>query len=97
MRARWIDTIKIWAKCLKTDVVALWLASKDPWVPGSAKLIAGLVAAYALSLIDLIPDFIPILGYLDDLLLIPTGIVLAVRLIPPLRSWRISRRSGETS
>lgn len=63
-------------------MVALWLAARDRRTPLSAKLLAGAVAAYALSPIDLIPDFIPVLGYLDDLLLVPAGIWLAVRLIP---------------
>jgi len=62
--------------------VALWLAARDPRVPLVAKLVAGAVAAYALSPIDLIPDFIPVLGYLDDLVIVPLGIILAVKLIP---------------
>lgn len=73
---------KAWAKALKRDVIALWLAARDPRVPLAAKLVAGAVAAYALSPVDLIPDFIPILGYLDDLILVPFGILLAIRLIP---------------
>jgi len=72
-----------WAGKIKRDVVALYLAGRDPRVPWCAKLAAACVAAYALSPVDLIPDFIPILGYLDDLLLVPLGIVLVVRLIPP--------------
>lgn len=75
--------LRQWARTLKRDVVALWLAARDPRVPLGAKLVAALVAAYALSPIDLIPDFIPVLGLLDDLLLVPLGIALAVRLIPP--------------
>ena len=71
-----------WAKSLKRDVVALWLAARDPRTPWHAKLLAGFVAAYALSPIDLIPDFIPVLGYLDDLLIVPAGIWLAVRQVP---------------
>ena len=63
-------------------MVALWLAVRDPRVPWHAKAVAAAVAAYALSPIDLIPDFVPILGYLDDLLIVPLGIVVAVRLIP---------------
>lgn len=78
----WIDQAKTWARRLKRDVVALWLAARDVRVPILAKLMAGGVAAYALSPIDLIPDFIPVLGYLDDLLIVPLGIMLAVRLIP---------------
>jgi uncharacterized membrane protein YkvA (DUF1232 family) len=77
-----VERLKAWARALRRDVVALWLAARDPRTPLAAKLLAGLVAAYALSPIDLIPDFIPVLGYLDDLLLVPAGIWLAVRLIP---------------
>lgn len=77
-----MERAKVWARALKRDVVALWLAARDPRVPWHAKAVAGAVAAYALSPVDLIPDFIPIVGYLDDLLIIPLGILLAVRLIP---------------
>ena len=62
--------------------MALWLAARDPRVPWYAKATAGAVAAYALSPIDLIPDFIPIIGYLDDLIIVPLGIMLAVKLVP---------------
>ena len=75
--------LKQWARGLKRDVVALWIAGRDRRVPWHAKAVAAAVAAYALSPIDLIPDFIPVLGYLDDLILVPLGIALAVRLIPP--------------
>ena len=75
-------TIKKWAKGLKRDVVALWLAARDPRVPWYAKLLGGAIAAYALSPIDLIPDFVPVLGYLDDLIVVPLGIWLVVKLIP---------------
>ena len=74
--------IKDWAGALKREVIVLWLAARDPRVPFHAKLLAGFVAAYALSPIDLIPDFVPVLGLLDDLLLVPLGIWLALRLIP---------------
>jgi len=77
-----ISKAKIWAKSLKRDIVALWLAARDPRVPWHAKAVAGAVAAYALSPVDLIPDFIPVLGYLDDLIIVPLGILLATRLIP---------------
>jgi uncharacterized membrane protein YkvA (DUF1232 family) len=70
-------------KALKREIHALAIAYRDPRTPWSARVVALLVAAYALSPIDLIPDFIPILGYLDDLLLLPLGIALAIRLIPP--------------
>jgi uncharacterized membrane protein YkvA (DUF1232 family) len=79
MLGRW----KQWARVIKRDAHALSLAARDPRVPWHAKALAIGVAAYALSPIDLIPDFIPVLGYLDDLLIVPAGIALAVRLIPP--------------
>lgn len=78
-----LDRLTLWAKALKRDVVALWLAARDPRVPWGAKLLAGGVAAYALSPIDLIPDFVPVLGLLDDVLIVPAGIWLCLRLIPP--------------
>ena len=71
-----------WAAALKNNTYALYLASKDTRVPLLAKIIIGLVLAYALSPIDLIPDFIPVIGYLDDLLLLPLGIWIAIQLIP---------------
>ena len=64
-------------------LTALWLLLKDPRTPLAAKLVAGVVVAYALSPIDLIPDFIPVLGLLDDVVLIPLGVALAVKLVPP--------------
>jgi uncharacterized membrane protein YkvA (DUF1232 family) len=78
-----LHRLRNWARTLKRDVVALSLAARDPRVPWYAKAVAASVAAYALSPIDLIPDFIPVLGYLDDLILVPLGIALAIRLIPP--------------
>jgi uncharacterized membrane protein YkvA (DUF1232 family) len=79
---RILARLKAWAARLKRDVVALWLAARDPRTPLAAKALAALVAAYALSPIDLIPDFMPVLGYLDDLIIVPLGVALAVRLIP---------------
>ena len=78
-----LDRIKQWAGTLRRDVHALSLAARDPRVPGYAKALAIAVAAYAASPIDLIPDFIPVLGYLDDLIIVPAGIALVIRLIPP--------------
>jgi uncharacterized membrane protein YkvA (DUF1232 family) len=75
--------LREWARAITRDVHALYLAARDPRVPWYAKALAGAVAAYALSPIDLIPDFIPVLGYLDDLLIVPLGILLVVWLIPP--------------
>jgi uncharacterized membrane protein YkvA (DUF1232 family) len=78
-----IQRAKRWAKTVKRDVHALYLASRDPRVPWYAKGLAVVVAGYALSPIDLIPDFIPVVGYLDDVILVPLGIMLVIRLIPP--------------
>ncbi|MEQ8693973.1 MAG: YkvA family protein [Gammaproteobacteria bacterium] len=74
--------LNLWAKIIKRDVLALYLAMRDPRVPWLVKIFAALVAGYALSPIDLIPDFIPVLGYLDDIILLPLGILLVVRMIP---------------
>ncbi len=77
--------IKKWqqrARDLKHETYALFLAYKDPRTPWYAKVFTGLVVAYAFSPIDLIPDFIPVLGYLDDLLLVPMGISVAIKMIP---------------
>lgn len=71
-----------WALRLKRDVHAVWLAARDPRVPWLAKAVGALVAAYALSPIDLVPDFIPVLGVLDELVVLPAGLWLAVRLVP---------------
>ena len=81
-RVTWFQRAKQWARTIKRDVIALWIASRDPRTPWYAKAVAAAVAAYALSPIDLIPDFIPLLGYLDDLVIVPVGIVAAVALIP---------------
>ena len=70
------------ARLIKRDTVALYLACRHPGTPWYTKALAGGVVAYALSPIDLIPDFVPVLGYLDDLLILPAGIALAVKLIP---------------
>jgi membrane protein DedA with SNARE-associated domain len=74
--------VRAWAENLRRDVHAIYLASRDPRVPWHAKAVALLIAAYAVSPIDLIPDFIPVLGHLDDVILIPLGISLLLRLIP---------------
>ncbi|WP_375600381.1 YkvA family protein [Devosia sp. Naph2] len=77
-----LEAGKKWARSIKRDVVALSLAARDRRTPWAAKILAGMVAAYALSPIDLIPDFVPILGYLDDVLIVPLGILIVVRMIP---------------
>ena len=71
-----------WARDLKRHTLTVYFAARDPRTPWAVRLLALLIAAYALSPIDLIPDFIPILGYLDDLILVPLGIAVAIRLIP---------------
>ncbi|RUU78974.1 DUF1232 domain-containing protein, partial [Mesorhizobium sp. M7A.F.Ca.CA.002.05.1.1] len=72
-----------WARTIKRDVHALYLAARDPRTPWYAKALAVCVASYALSPIDLIPDFIPVIGYLDDVILVPLGVLAVVRMIPP--------------
>lgn len=77
------EQIRQRARALKRESHALYLAARHPDTPWPARLLAGLVVAYALSPIDLIPDVIPLLGYLDDIILVPAGIALVLRLIPP--------------
>lgn len=79
MLERW----KHWARAMRRDAHALYLAARDPRVPWYAKALALAIAAYATSPIDLVPDFIPVIGYLDDLLIVPAGIGFVIRLIPP--------------
>ena len=77
------NTLRIWAKRVKRDGVTLWFAGKHPKTPWYAKALGLFVVAYALSLIDLIPDFIPVLGYVDDVLLLLPGLIwLTLRLLP---------------
>ena len=101
-----LDRLKLWARRIRTDVLALYVAARDPRTPWYAKAAALIVAGYALSPIDLIPDFIPILGYLDDLIILPLGIRLVVRLTPSdlmaeyrsaaatMTTTRVSRTAG---
>ena len=77
-----LEAIKSRARLLKSEAYALYLAYRDPRTPWYAKVWAAIVVGYAFSPVDLIPDFIPILGYLDDLVLIPLGVWLALKLIP---------------
>jgi uncharacterized membrane protein YkvA (DUF1232 family) len=72
-----------WARTLRREVTVVYLAARDPRVPWYAKLVGAAVAGYALSPIDLIPDFIPVVGQLDDAIIVPLGLWLALRLIPP--------------
>ncbi|MDX5421415.1 MAG: DUF1232 domain-containing protein [Hymenobacteraceae bacterium] len=78
MLRKWKETVRK----LKEDIYTLYLASKDPRVPFAAKVVLVITVAYAFSPIDLIPDFVPLLGYLDDLVILPLGIWLSIRLIP---------------
>jgi len=73
--------LRRWARAVKQDVVALYIAARDPRVPWHVKLAATAIAAYALSPIDPIPDFIPVLGYLDEVILLPIAIALVIRMI----------------
>jgi uncharacterized membrane protein YkvA (DUF1232 family) len=83
MRLRdFTDRLRRWARRLRIDAHALYLAARDPRVPWTAKLVAAAVAAYVFSPIDLIPDFVPVLGFLDELVIVPLGIRLALLLIP---------------
>ena len=89
------ERIKSWARALKRDAYAVYLAARDPATPWYVKALAFAVAAYALSPIDLIPDFVPVLGYLDDLILVPLGIWLVVSLIPEGAMAEYRARAGE--
>jgi uncharacterized membrane protein YkvA (DUF1232 family) len=91
-----LERWKTRARELKREIHALALACKDPRVPWPAKLLAAGVVGYALSPIDLIPDFIPVLGYLDDLLLVPLGIYFVMRMIPAEVLTECRRRANDT-
>jgi uncharacterized membrane protein YkvA (DUF1232 family) len=78
-----VRRLRKWARAVKDDTLALWFCCRHPRTPLLAKLLAIAIAGYALSPIDLIPDFIPVLGYLDELILLPGAIILVLKLIPP--------------
>jgi uncharacterized membrane protein YkvA (DUF1232 family) len=78
------DQIRAWAKRLKRQIFVLYVAYKDSRTPWFAKLFAACVVTYAFSPVDLVPDFIPVLGYLDDLILVPLGVSLALKMIPEM-------------
>lgn len=90
-----LDRLKDRARILKRETLALYLAARDPRTPWYAKVLAVAIVAYALSPVDLIPDFIPVLGYLDELVLIPAGIALVVRLIPREAMEDAHARAGD--
>jgi len=77
-----MQRLKTWARALQRDVMTLWFALKHPDTPWYARALAAVITAYALSPIDLIPDFIPVLGYLDDLIIVPAGIWLLLKIVP---------------
>lgn len=77
-----IRVVVDWARDLKRDIAALWIAARDTRTPWPPKLLAGLIVAYALSPVDLIPDFIPVIGYLDDLIFVPLGLWLTIKMMP---------------
>ena len=77
-----MQRLKTWARALKRDVMTLWFALKHPDTPWYARVLAAVITAYALSPVDLIPDFIPVLGYLDDLIIVPAGVWLLLRIVP---------------
>jgi len=91
------EKLKGWVQTVKRDVLALWIAARDPRTPWYAKAVAAAIAAYALSPIDLIPDFIPIIGLLDDMLIIPLGIFVAIKLIPPELMAEFRRKAAEAA
>lgn len=75
--------LRAWARVVRRDVLALWIAAREPRTPWAARALGAVIAAYALSPVDLIPDVIPVLGLLDEAILLPGLILLAIRLIPP--------------
>lgn len=77
-----MQRLKTWARALKRDVMTLWFALKHPDTPWYARALAAVITAYALSPIDLIPDFIPVFGYLDDLIIVPAGVWLLLKIVP---------------
>ena len=77
-----VEGLRRRARALKAETLALYYVARDPRVPWYARLFVAAVVAYALSPIDLIPDFVPVLGYLDDLILVPLGLALALRMVP---------------
>lgn len=91
-----LGRLRHWARMVKSDILALYLAVKHVRAPLYAKVLAAIVVGYALSPIDLIPDFIPVLGYIDDVILLPLGIALVIRLLPAdvLRQCREEARTS---
>lgn len=90
-----MSTLREWARALKREGYVLYYAVRDPRTPWYVKLIAGMIVAYALSPIDLIPDFLPLIGYLDELILLPAAVWLALRLVPADALADARRRAAE--
>jgi len=90
-----LKSLRARLKAIKRDVVALSFAVRDPECPKQAKVVAWIVVAYALSPLDLIPDFIPIIGILDDIILVPIGILFVERMIPPEIMERARIQAGD--
>jgi uncharacterized membrane protein YkvA (DUF1232 family) len=88
--------LESWARRLKVEVYAIYLAYKDPRVPWYARVFAAVVVGYAFSPIDLIPDVVPVLGYLDDLILVPLGVALAIKMIPSPVLSECRKKARET-
>jgi uncharacterized membrane protein YkvA (DUF1232 family) len=86
--------LRQWAQRIKRDLLRVYFAIRDPDMPRALRVLAVVVLAYALSPIDLIPDFVPVLGYLDDLILVPLGIWLILRWLPPAVLERATRQAG---
>jgi uncharacterized membrane protein YkvA (DUF1232 family) len=91
---RLVQTLRAWARRIRQDILTLWFAAKHPRTPWYAKVLVTVAVAYALSPIDLVPDFIPVLGYLDEVILLPLLIWMTIRLLPP-DVLRASRTSAE--
>ena len=90
-----VAKLRAWARALKGEILALWFAIRDPRTPWPARLLGALVIGYAISPIDLIPDFIPVIGHLDDLIILPVLIWLALRLIPRDVITECRKQGGE--
>ncbi len=89
--------LKDWARQLKGQTLTVYFAARDPRTPLMVRLLALALAAYALSPIDLIPDFVPVLGYVDDLLIVPIGLALVIRLIPDEVAASARQRAAEAA
>jgi uncharacterized membrane protein YkvA (DUF1232 family) len=94
-RPTWLEKWKEKTEALETQIYAVYLVFRHPRTPWYVKVLAAVVAAYALSPIDIIPDFIPVLGYLDDLLIVPLGVLLVIKLVPQDVMRESQKRAAE--